>query len=179
MKFKKIFEFLISFFKKEKIDYALIGAFALRAYGYTRATQDVDFIVRYNDQGKIITYLESLGYETIYCSIGYSNHVHPIEGLGRIDFVYVRGKTADIIFSNVRHLLLFKDIKISVVSPEHLIALKIFAIKNDPERSFKELADIKYLISLPDIDMEMVRKDFEKYGLMEKYYELIGQRKKE
>ncbi len=42
MKFKKTFQLLIDFFERERIDYALIGAFALKAYGYTRATQDVD-----------------------------------------------------------------------------------------------------------------------------------------
>jgi len=46
MRFKKIFQLLINFFERERIDYALIGAFALKAYGYIRATQDVDFIVR-------------------------------------------------------------------------------------------------------------------------------------
>jgi hypothetical protein len=33
----------LDFFERERIDYALIGTFALKAYGYTRATQDVDF----------------------------------------------------------------------------------------------------------------------------------------
>jgi hypothetical protein len=60
MKFKKIFQLLIEFFERERIDYALIGAFALKAYGYVRATQDVDFIARQKDQKKIIANLESL-----------------------------------------------------------------------------------------------------------------------
>ena len=41
MKFKKVFQLLIETFAKEKIDYALIGAFALSAHGYVRATRDV------------------------------------------------------------------------------------------------------------------------------------------
>jgi len=36
MNFKDTLKFLIDFFEKEHIDYALIGAFALKAYGYTR-----------------------------------------------------------------------------------------------------------------------------------------------
>ncbi len=67
---------------------------ALKAYGYMRATQDVDFIVKQEDQAKIIANLESLGFETLYSSKGYSNHIHPLSGLGRIDFVYVKGDTA-------------------------------------------------------------------------------------
>ena len=68
MKFKKTFQLLIDFFERERIDYALIGAFALKAYGYTRATQDVDFIARQKDQKKIIANLEFLGFETLYNS---------------------------------------------------------------------------------------------------------------
>lgn len=77
MNIKTIFRSLIGFFKEAGIDYALVGAFALKAYGYLRATEDVDFLVRGAYQSRIIAYLESLGYETIYRSAGYSNHVHP------------------------------------------------------------------------------------------------------
>nr|HID59675.1 hypothetical protein [Desulfobacterales bacterium] len=89
---------MVEFSEREKIDYALIGAFALKAYGYTRATQDVDFIVRYEHQAKIVSYLESIGFETMYSSTGYPNHVHPLSGLGGIDLVYVKSQTAESIF---------------------------------------------------------------------------------
>jgi hypothetical protein len=69
---KTIFRSLIGFFKQAEIDYAVVGAFALKAYGYLRATQDVDFLVRGTHQTRIIEYLESLGYETIYRSADYS-----------------------------------------------------------------------------------------------------------
>ncbi len=62
------------------------------------------------------------------------------------------------------------------VRPEHLIALKIFAMKNDPERSFREMADIQQLLSLAEIDVDEVKGYFEKYGQLEKFYELTGRR---
>ncbi len=178
MKFKEVFKLLVDFFERERLDYALIGAFALHAYGYVRASQDVDFIVRHEDQKKIIDNLESLGFETVYCSPGYSNHVHPLSGLGRIDFVYVKGETAKSIFRETRKLLILGDLTLPVVNPEHLIALKVFAMKNNPERSLREMADIKYLISLPEIEMQTVKRYFEKYGQMERYYDIIGERPK-
>ncbi|MBN1102930.1 MAG: hypothetical protein JXL84_05910 [Deltaproteobacteria bacterium] len=52
MEFKKIFELLTAFFERQRVDYALVGAFALQAYGYARATQDVDFAVRGEAQGE-------------------------------------------------------------------------------------------------------------------------------
>jgi hypothetical protein len=178
MNIKTVFRSLINFFKQMEIDYALVGAFALKGYGYLRATEDVDFLVRATHQSRIITYLESLGYETIYRSTGYSNHVHPLVNLGRIDFIYVEGETADIILSEARPLAVLEDISVPVVRAEHLIALKVFALKNDPERSFREMADLQYLLKLPGLDVEEIREYFERYGQMEKYDELT-QREKE
>jgi hypothetical protein len=179
MNIKTIFRSLTSFFKQTGIDYALVGAFALKAYGYLRATEDVDFLVRGAHQSRIIAYLESLGYETIYRSAGYSNHVHPLAKLGRINFIYVEGETADIILSEARPLFLIDDISVPVVRAEHLIALKVFAMKNDPERTFREMADLQYLLRLPGLDLEEIRGYFEKYGQMEKYDELTKRKKEE
>jgi len=176
MNFKKIFHLLIDFFERERIDYALIGAFALQAYGYTRATQDVDFIVREEDQKEIIENIESLGFETLYSSPGYSNHVHSLPRLGRIDFVYVKGQTAEDIFLQTRNMLILGDITIPVVRPEHLVALKVFAMKNDPKRALREMADIEHLLELGEIEMEAAKKYFEKYGQMEGYYDIIGEK---
>jgi len=178
MKFKKVFRLLIDFFEREGIDYALIGAFALKAYGYVRATQDVDFIVRQEDQRKIIANLESLGFETLYSSTGYSNHVHPLSVLGRIDFVYVKGGTAERIFNESRRVLVFADLTLPVVKPEHIVALKVFAMKNNPERTLREMADIKELLNLPEINLQEVRECFEKYGQSERYYELVGEKQR-
>jgi hypothetical protein len=50
LKFKNVILLLIDFFNSHEMDYALTGAFALRAYGYLRATQDVDFVVRQAEQ---------------------------------------------------------------------------------------------------------------------------------
>jgi hypothetical protein len=174
MGFKKVFQLLIDFFEREGIDYALIGALSLKAYGYIRATQDVDFIVRQEDQGKIIAHLESLGFETLYSSTGYSNHMHPLSGLGRIDCVYVKGATAERIFNESRRILILGDLTLPVVRPEHIVALKVFAMKNNPERALREMADIKELLNLQEINLPEVREYFEKYGLLERYYELVG-----
>ncbi len=66
MNFKTVFKEIIGFLEQAAIPHALIGAFALKAYGYVRATGDVDFIVAAPAREKIITCLESLGYETLH-----------------------------------------------------------------------------------------------------------------
>lgn len=176
MNIRTVLENLIGFLAKEKIDFALIGAFALHAYGYVRATGDIDFALRGEGQERAVRFLESLGYETLYCSKGFSNHVHPLANLGRVDFIYLEGETAERIFSGAKPLMIFEGLSVPVVRPEHLIALKIFAMKNDPERSFREMADIKQLLSLASgsVDIDEVKGYFEKYGQLEKFYELTG-----
>jgi len=176
LNFKKIFQQITGFFEKEQISYALIGAFALKAYGYVRATQDLDFLIRAEDQEKVIRYFESIGYETLHRSSGFSNHQHPIVKLGRIDFVYVSGETSEQIFQMTRRMPLFGDPSLPVVCPEHLAALKIYAIKNDPERALQEMADIKFILSLPGVDVEMIKSYFQKYGQMERFHEIVGEK---
>ena len=172
MNFKTVLESLIHFLRREAIDHAVIGAFALKAFGYVRATQDIDFLVRGKDQQKIIGFMESLGYETLHRSKGFSNHLHGLEGLGRVDFIYVEGDTAEAILTQTKPLLIFEGLSIPVVRPEYLVALKLFAMKNDPARTFREMADIQQILRLPGIDMHEVRGYFEKYGQMERFNEL-------
>jgi len=64
-----------------------------------------------------------------------------------------------------------------VVSPEHLAALKIFAMKNNPDRSLRDMADIEYLLGLSGTDVEMVKGYFERYGQLERFYEITKRNK--
>ena len=169
---KEQFELITDFFRKEKIDYALIGAFALHAYGYTRATQDIDFITMIENQEKIVTFLESIGFETLNQTKGYSNHLHPV-GSMRFDFVYISGDTAETIFKSVMNKNVFEDDNIPVVSPEHLIALKLFAIKNESRRKLKELADIKEIYAHTKVEKSLVNEYLKKSDLEEYYNEII------
>ncbi len=74
--------------------------------------------------------------------------------------------------------MVFGDLRLPVVKPEHVVALKVFAMKNDPDRALRDMADIKELLSLPGIDLQEVRKYFEKYGQMERYYDIVGEKQK-
>lgn len=174
MTLKEQFKILTEFFNRENLEYAVIGAFALYAYGYTRATRDVDFITRIEYQDKIIGYLESLGFETLNRSEGFSNHLHSVD-IVRIDLVYVSGETADIVFGSTKKRHVFENFELPVVSPEHLVALKLFAIQNDHGRKYKEFADIKEILRLTNVNNDSIRKYFKKYNLEEYYDEIAGE----
>ena len=84
--FSKTLRLLLDFFLQQGIDYALIGGFALNAYGRTRQTDDIDFLLRDRDAGKTIAFLESLGYRTLNRSAAFSNHEHLLAGFARETF---------------------------------------------------------------------------------------------
>ena len=50
--------------------------------------------------------------------------------------------------------------------------MKAQAMKNDPERTFQEMADILFLMQLPGINKTEIRDYFEKLGLIDRYNEI-------
>jgi len=173
---KGIFTTMTGFFDRERMEFAVIGAFGLHAYGYTRATRDIDFITRLENQGRIIRFLDSLGFELLQKTSAFSNHLHPLGSI-RIDMMYVDGKTADAIFADIRKVTLFEKNETPVVSPEHLIALKLFAAMNDPQRKYREFADVQEIARKVDVDKEKVHQYFVKYGFEGLYEEIFGKKK--
>jgi hypothetical protein len=108
----------------------------------------------------------------LHRSDGYSNHLHPHPDLGRVDLVYVTGETRRLLFGGARPTLELGGRAIPVPRPEHLAAMKIHAMKNDPTRTLQEMADIAHLLRLPGIDEEEIRGYFERSGLMDRYREI-------
>jgi hypothetical protein len=123
MDFVRVLEGLGRFFEGKTLRYAVIGGVGIAGYGMTRATVDPDLVVDAGAQDAVIPFLESLGYETLHRSSGYSNHRHPRSEMGAIDLVYVRGETSRRIFQDSTIEGPWGR-KVSVPSPEHLAAKK-------------------------------------------------------
>lgn len=172
MDFGAVLAGLAQFFESEGWPYAVIGGFGLHAFGIQRATLDLDLVTDAAAQPKLVAHLESLGYETLNVSAGFSNHVHGDPARGRLDFLYVRGETSRRLFSGCRNRIEFGGRSYPVPRPEHLAAMKVHAMKNDPSRSFREMADIQQILELPGVDESEVKGYFEREGLGEKFDEL-------
>lgn len=154
------------------IRFALIGGLGLHAYGLRRATFDVDLLVDGEAQAEVVAMLEDLGYQTLNLSRGYSNHLHAESSRGRVDCVWVRGATREEIFAGCSRYEVFSGFGVPVPRPEHLAALKIHAMSNDPQRTRQEMVDLRFLLDLPETDRAAVREQFEKRDLLEEYREL-------
>lgn len=172
MDFVKSLETIAGFMDDQGYRYALIGGLALAAYGHPRATLDLDLVVERDDQDRIVHFMESLGFNTMHRSKGYSNHSHSNPEMGRVDFVYIHGRTSEQLFDAAADVEGPGGRMVPVPKAEHLVAMKVLAMKNDPARSFQEMADIRSLMIRPGVEPEVVREYFQKHDLEERYDEL-------
>lgn len=153
--------------------FALVGGVALAVYGNPRLTLDLDIATEGDAQEALVTWMETAGYATLYRSSGFSNHRHASPEWGRVDFVYLRGETASRLFAGVEVVPGPGGRPVPVPRREHLIAMKVQAMKNDPTRTLQEMADVGYLLTLAGTNREEAREYFAKAGLLERWEDLI------
>lgn len=169
MNFARVLPIITSFLEETGARFAVIGAVALAAYGMLRTTLDLDFVVDASARDDILRFMEARGYETVRAAGGYSNHRHPDPLWGRVDFMYVSGETAEKLFASCRQGLGPRKQPIPLPKPEHLVAMKALAIKNDPGRAFQDLADIRFLWALDGVDRAEIRSYLERQGIGEDF----------
>jgi hypothetical protein len=148
----------------------------LHGHGLSRATQDLDLAVDEAGRSALLEHLATLGYEKLHESEGYSNHLHRDPLWGRVDVIYLEGRTADIFFGGARPAELFSGVTLPVPRAEHLAAMKAQAVKESPGRASKDLADVAALLKLPGVDVEEVRRYFEKHGLAAEFERIVRER---
>lgn len=158
-------EQLSTFLKGGGIRHALIGGLAMHAHGLSRFTSYIDLVAEFAAQEEIVTFLESRKFSTVHRSAGYSNHLGA-DGVG-VDFIYVDSKTMDRILESSS-----PGDEAPIVGAQHLIAMKLLALKNDPTRMVGELRDIEFLLRRPGVDFVELREYFAKHDRLELFDEL-------
>ena len=172
MDFAKVLAEVARFLDQQRVRWGVAGAIALHAHGLSRATSDLDLVVEDKARKALLPFLDSLGYERLYASEGFSNHLHPQASGGRLDFIYVDSQTAELLFSRAARVEIFPGTAALLPRPEHLAAMKVLAMKNNPSRMLQDLADIQFLLGLPGVDENEIRGYFEKHGLLAKFDEI-------
>ena len=167
VRFDAVLRTFSDFFEQENIRYAIIGGLALQAWGHTRFTRDIDFVVERAARDRVLRFAEEIGYETLHVSEGYSNHLHADPDRGRVDFMYVDEATAARIFADAERKPIAGDFAAPVPRPEHLLAMKAISMKNSPHRVLIDSPDVAFLLRLPNVDREAVREYFTRHGLLE------------
>jgi DNA repair ATPase RecN len=138
--------------KTESIAHALIGGFALAAYGVARATQDIDLLVDGSDHQKVKQLMMTAGFKVVH----ESNEVLQLSGIGQLDLLFANREATQKMLATAK---VFNQFPVPVVALEDLIALKIQAYVNDPKREFQDKADILALLqNNPNANYDIIKK---------------------
>jgi hypothetical protein len=146
------------------VAHALIGGFALAAYGQHRATADIDLLADGTKKEIIKTELIKKGFELKY----ESDEVLQFMGLGFLDVLLANRPLSQ---QMLKQAQLNQELNIYILKPEDIIGLKIQAYKNDTSRELQDKADIQKLLALPKIDLAEVKKYadlFDEWSIIEK-----------
>jgi predicted nucleotidyltransferase len=154
-----------------KLRYLVIGGLAVNFYGYSRDTSDLDFFISLNDRGEWMNLLTQFGYEDFNDGGNFIQYQTPDKNAWPVDLMLVQEKTFAPILEACVEADIF-DVKTRVPSLEHLIALKLHALKNTRmQRFLKDYLDVEYLMRINRLDVKSktIRELFEKYGTPDLY----------
>jgi hypothetical protein len=180
MDFEAVFKLLLENFQKGKIDFALIGGFALTSAGYLRATEDIDFLVAKEDMTKVKNLMLSYGYELLHEDENVSNFLGKTRELGKVDFLHAHRKYARAMLERAQSKeILNGKFEVKVAIPEDLIGLKVQSSSNDPDRYHRDMADIESLIraNYKNLDVDLVKEYFELFDRSDELKQILGKLK--
>lgn len=168
-----IFTLLASIFRKQGIKPVLIGGYALIANKVQRTTFDIDFIVTSEDAAKLEPAILGKGYSVRSREGAFVQFKAEKPGLRDLDLLLTDKNTFCQLVEEGGEVSIAGETFL-IPCPKHLIALKLHAISNNPEREKKDMLDILNLIKMNAMDprSDDIRGLFKKYGL-ERLVELI------
>ena len=178
MDFHQVTSTLLRDFENEGIRYAVIGGFALGFWGATRATIDMDFLLRREDVERTEEILSKYHYRCIQKTVNVGQYVSDHSTYGTVDFIFAaRNVSKKMLDRSV--VVEFGTEKVKVLIPEDIIGLKVQALSNDPSREIKDYADIDALLSArlskPEtINWVLLREYFELFDKLELYFQLAN-----
>lgn len=176
MKYQTIFHLISAVCKKTNTACVLIGGFAVNYYNVTRQTADVDFLITKDDYGKILDLLKAEGFKQDYSQEVFARLTAEKPYFIDLDFMFVDKETLDKIIKDSKTAEIAGQ-KFTVPCLEHLIALKLHAIKSNPKsREFKDFLDISELIKINKIDIKnnKFRDLCLKYGTEDLYNKILA-----
>jgi hypothetical protein len=159
------------------LPYLVIGGHAVNAYCEPRSTLDIDFLVRKSDLPGWRTLLESEGYKAAPEAQTFAQFDPPYGVPWRMDLMLVNEQTFEKLALGAREVTMF-GMQTQVPKPEHLIALKLHALKHGHQERFdKDFGDVVALTRNAGLDLgsSSFRQLFEQFGSLE-LYEKVRQR---
>ena len=159
--------------EEAKLPFFVIGGHAVIAHGYQRTTTDLDVLIRRSDLDAWMKALAKVDYEPVHVQRTFAQFESKAGNID-LDLMLVSDETfqkmaADAIMTEIQQT------PVSIPSIEHLIALKLHALKQDlRHRRLRDADDVVNLVLQNRINLEEShwREIFEKHGTLD-WYERI------
>lgn len=154
--------------------FLIIGGYAVGAHGHTRATFDVDFLVRRTEHDLWFARLQNAGLKLYGETRAFAQFNQAQEGDG-LDLMFVDDPTFQQ-FWEASEERDFGGSRARIPSLEHLLALKLHVLKQAlPHRTSKDAEDVEMLIRRNGINLSEPHYEqlFLKYGNREIYETIL------
>jgi hypothetical protein len=161
--------------KQRSLSYLVIGGHAINFYCEPRATLDVDFLVRKADQTSWSELLLAEGFKLMHDAGTFVQFSPPYGVEWRLDLMLVNDQTFEKLKQDAQPVQVL-GISTLVPRPEHLIAMKLHALKHGHAKRFeKDLGDVLSLIRSASLNArsESFRRLVEQFGTMELYERIL------
>jgi len=158
-----------------RLCFLVIGGHAVIEHGFQRGTEDADILIARDDRDAWTKIVADLGYKLIRDGGAFLQFESPEPSQWDLDLMLVPAETFGRLLATAKPATL-EGVAVVVPSLEHLLALKIHALKHGRGlRALKDTTDVAQLLSVNRIDPKSVwlRELFEKHGDMELYERVI------
>lgn len=136
------------------VDCVMIGGHAVNHYGFTRATQDIDFMIATADEEAVRRIMMGAGFTNVAAHETVTFFHRPGSPL-RVDFVKVDSQTMASLLAGAVTVEYVAGRRVKVPRLQDLIAMKIVALRSgNPRREDKDFPDVVHLVIENQLDLE-------------------------
>lgn len=162
---ERVFDVVSTQLPAEGVNVLMIGGHAVNHYGFTRATQDIDFMIASADEDAVRNIMSTAGYTNIAVHENVTFFSRPNESL-RVDFLKVDRDTMEKLMVNSIEIDYFGEKRIRLPQLQDLLRMKIFALsQGGPKREDKDFADIVNLVIENEIDPQIRKMNLYQYAV--------------
>ena len=157
--------------RDQKLPFLVIGGHAVIASGYRRTTDDLDIVVTKEHRQTWREIMEGIGYRLFSDQPTFAQFRPPQPWEWPVDLMFVSQETFSKMSKDAVETTIHET-KVRIPSPEHLIALKLHALRyGPPRRGGIDLTDIIEIVvaNKMNVTSDTFKEICERFGTVEIY----------
>jgi predicted nucleotidyltransferase len=157
------------------LPFLVIGGLAVNFHGISRDTADLDLLIQREEKARWTDLLSEMGYSVERDAGVFIQFAPPQANAWPVDLMLVAESSFGQMLQAGKPVEMF-GAPVKIASLEHLIALKLHALKHTRAHRFlKDFQDVEGLIRANHLDpkSENIRQLFEKYGTLRLHEQIV------